>query len=239
MALTKCAKCHREWQANSGAEPCPFCASSSHAAEVARLTEEVTYWKAHAEHMQMGQELDAATCRKMKLERDAAVARAEGAEAVLSEIVRMCELDPPLTKWLLEDIVEIGNNVLSGGNISFIDRAKSLESALQDFYNLNLRGIFSVPDEHYAVVTNAAVLLYGPDAPPAHSSGPTSTSPTSLSKMKNAERVQRLESIMRSLVQHLELCRDIDFPGGTEEDRAVLASVNAVIDEARAALAEA
>lgn len=52
------------------------------------------------------------------------------------------------------------------------------------------------------------------------------------------ERERRLVEIISGLVSHLELCRDMDFPGDSEEDKAVLASVNAALEEARAALAE-
>ena len=47
-----------------------------------------------------------------------------------------------------------------------------------------------------------------------------------------------LREIIQGLVSHLELCRDMDFPGVSEEDQLVLESVNAILDEARAALAE-
>lgn len=88
MALTICAKCKREWQANSGIEPCPWCRASSAESSLAamrqRAEETISYWKAHAEHMQFGQEIDAAA-------RDAAISRAERAEACLRRVQRLAD----------------------------------------------------------------------------------------------------------------------------------------------------
>lgn len=93
MALTKCAKCRREWQADSGIEPCPFCASADHAAEVARLTGErdalameVKRHKGEADLLQNVFDGCKAKYASAEVERDAAVARAERAEEALRSI---------------------------------------------------------------------------------------------------------------------------------------------------------
>jgi hypothetical protein len=42
---------------------------------------------------------------------------------------------------------------------SGLDRLRACESALMDLYEANAKGVFSVPDEHYGLITNAAELL--------------------------------------------------------------------------------
>jgi hypothetical protein len=36
---------------------------------------------------------------------------------------------------------------------------RACESALMDLYEANAKGVFSVPDEHYGLITNAAEVL--------------------------------------------------------------------------------
>lgn len=53
-------------------------------------------------------------------------------------------------------------------------RAEEAEEALRCLYNIHARGVFSLPDEHYAAITNAAEVLSA--SPPADASTMGSTS---------------------------------------------------------------
>lgn len=77
MALTICAKCKREWQANSGVELCPWCRASRAESSLASMRQRKDALEEHAYLLQE--------------KHDAALTRAERAEACLRRIQRLAD----------------------------------------------------------------------------------------------------------------------------------------------------
>ena len=97
MALTKCGKCKREWQANGSVEPCPWCRAESAESELSALRQRVeeaekewnAAWNGQVSISEKYEEKcnllneEQEYSERIKAERDAAMARVERAEESL------------------------------------------------------------------------------------------------------------------------------------------------------------
>jgi hypothetical protein len=91
-------------------------------------------------------------------------------EVVVSHFARQLERELADVNALMEDIRK-GDDMLMawfkaaspyatpGSLEGGLDRLRACENALMDLYEANAKGVFSVPDEHYGLITNAAEVL--------------------------------------------------------------------------------
>lgn len=87
-----------------------------------------------------------------------------------------------------------------------ISRAERAEEALRYLYNLHARGVFSLPDEHYAAITNAAEVLSSPPADASKMGGEM--------EQRLADALNSLSIKLNNLTAKFELQRNVNFTGG-------------------------
>jgi hypothetical protein len=65
------------------------------------------------------------------------------------------ELSDQVMRWFKAASPHATPGSLEGG----LDRLRACENALMDLYEANAKGVFSVPDKHYSLITAAAEVL--------------------------------------------------------------------------------